>query len=174
MVNTLSSAETGTVSLYFLDMETAVDSDRVPVGYPVEGVEILPAIPGIATGQSKRWKHSPEWRNSLESSPQLTELQSREVGTDAPIGDEALVTGRFGGYIVSGVRHGREHAQDRIRIANINDQQHKKSRELHRSAQYCAEAIRGSHLQEAARIEAFRYACKPILLDSYLPATGGR
>lgn len=41
VVNTLSSAETGTVSLYFLDMETAVDSDRVPVGYPVEGVEIL-------------------------------------------------------------------------------------------------------------------------------------
>ena len=41
LVNTLSSAETGTVSLYFLDMKTVINSDRVPVGYPVEGVEIL-------------------------------------------------------------------------------------------------------------------------------------
>ena len=41
LVNTLSSAETGTVSLYFLDMKTIINSDRVPVGYPVEGVEIL-------------------------------------------------------------------------------------------------------------------------------------
>jgi acyl-coenzyme A synthetase/AMP-(fatty) acid ligase/acyl carrier protein len=41
LVNTLSSAETGTVSLYFLDMKTVINGDRVPVGYPVEGVEIL-------------------------------------------------------------------------------------------------------------------------------------
>jgi len=41
VVNTLSSAETGTVSLYFLDMKTQINSERVPVGYPVEGVEIL-------------------------------------------------------------------------------------------------------------------------------------
>jgi amino acid adenylation domain-containing protein len=41
LVNTLSSAETGTVSLYFLDMKTRVNEERVPVGYPVEGMEIL-------------------------------------------------------------------------------------------------------------------------------------
>jgi amino acid adenylation domain-containing protein len=41
LVNTLSSAETGTVSLYFLDMKMTVDGERVPVGYPVEGMEIL-------------------------------------------------------------------------------------------------------------------------------------
>jgi amino acid adenylation domain-containing protein len=41
VVNALSSAETGTVSLYFLDMKTQINSERVPVGYPVEGVEIL-------------------------------------------------------------------------------------------------------------------------------------
>jgi amino acid adenylation domain-containing protein len=41
MVNTLSSAETGTVSLYFLDKNTPLNSDRVPVGYPVEGVDVL-------------------------------------------------------------------------------------------------------------------------------------
>ena len=41
VVNTLSSAETGTVSLYFLDMKTQINSERVPVGYPVKGVEIL-------------------------------------------------------------------------------------------------------------------------------------
>ena len=41
LVNTLSSAETGTVSLYFLDMKTMVKEERVPVGYPVEGMEIL-------------------------------------------------------------------------------------------------------------------------------------
>ena len=41
MVNALSSAETGTVSLYFLDKNTPLSSDRVPVGYPVEGVDVL-------------------------------------------------------------------------------------------------------------------------------------
>jgi amino acid adenylation domain-containing protein len=41
LVNTLSSAETGTVSLYFLDMKTVVNGEKVPVGYPVEGMEIL-------------------------------------------------------------------------------------------------------------------------------------
>jgi acyl carrier protein len=41
VVNTLSSAETGTVSLYFVDMKISLTSERVPVGYPVEGVEII-------------------------------------------------------------------------------------------------------------------------------------
>ena len=41
MGNALSSAETGTVSLYFLDKNTPLSSDRVPVGYPVEGVDVL-------------------------------------------------------------------------------------------------------------------------------------
>ena len=41
MVNTLSSTETGTVSFYFVDMKTPISSENVPVGYPVEGVEIL-------------------------------------------------------------------------------------------------------------------------------------
>ena len=41
MVNTLSSAETGTVCLYFLDKNITVPDGPVPVGYPVEGVEVL-------------------------------------------------------------------------------------------------------------------------------------
>ena len=41
LVNTFSSAETGTVSLYFVDMRTSVNTEKVPVGYPVEGVEVL-------------------------------------------------------------------------------------------------------------------------------------
>jgi amino acid adenylation domain-containing protein len=41
LVNTLSSAETGTVSMYFVDAKTPVNSERVPVGYPTEGVDIL-------------------------------------------------------------------------------------------------------------------------------------
>ena len=39
-VNALSSAETGTASLYFVDMKVAVNSERVPVGYTVDGVQI--------------------------------------------------------------------------------------------------------------------------------------
>jgi amino acid adenylation domain-containing protein len=41
LVNTLSSAETGTVCLYFLDQNSGTPDGRVPVGYPVEGMEIL-------------------------------------------------------------------------------------------------------------------------------------
>ena len=41
MVNTLSSAETGTVCLYFLDKHIRVPDGPVPVGYPVEEVEVL-------------------------------------------------------------------------------------------------------------------------------------
>jgi len=41
VVNTLSSTETGTVSFYFLELKTTVSSERVPVGYPVEDMEIL-------------------------------------------------------------------------------------------------------------------------------------
>ena len=40
LVNNLSAAETGTVSWYFVDNKISVVGDRVPVGYPVEGVEV--------------------------------------------------------------------------------------------------------------------------------------
>jgi amino acid adenylation domain-containing protein len=41
IVNTLSSAETGTVCLYFVDRTSTVGDEGVPVGYPVEDVEVL-------------------------------------------------------------------------------------------------------------------------------------
>jgi non-ribosomal peptide synthetase component F len=41
LVNTLSSAETGTVCLYFVDKDTTITNGRVPVGYPVDDMEVL-------------------------------------------------------------------------------------------------------------------------------------
>jgi non-ribosomal peptide synthetase component F/acyl carrier protein len=41
LVNTLSSAETGTVCLYFVDRNTTFASGRAPVGYPVDDMEVL-------------------------------------------------------------------------------------------------------------------------------------
>jgi amino acid adenylation domain-containing protein len=41
LVNSYSSAETGPICLYFIDKETEITDSRVPVGYPVEGMEVL-------------------------------------------------------------------------------------------------------------------------------------
>ena len=41
LVNTLSSAETGTVSMFFVDPKTPMPDERVPVGYSMEGVDVL-------------------------------------------------------------------------------------------------------------------------------------
>jgi acyl-coenzyme A synthetase/AMP-(fatty) acid ligase/acyl carrier protein len=41
LVNTLSSAETGTVSMFFVDPKTPMLSERVPVGYSMEGANVL-------------------------------------------------------------------------------------------------------------------------------------
>ncbi len=50
-----------------------------------------------------------------------------EVRTHAPVGDEALVARGLGGYVVAGMRalDRREHAQDSVCIADIDDQEHK-------------------------------------------------
>ena len=40
-VNSFSSTETGPISLQFVDRETAITGSRVPVGYPVKGVDIF-------------------------------------------------------------------------------------------------------------------------------------
>jgi len=40
-INALSSTETGNFSQYVIDQKTEVTTDLVPVGYPVEGVEIM-------------------------------------------------------------------------------------------------------------------------------------
>jgi non-ribosomal peptide synthetase component F len=40
-VNTLSSTETGTVCLYFADKDTTISNGRLPVGYPVEDMQVL-------------------------------------------------------------------------------------------------------------------------------------
>jgi len=41
LVNVYSSAETGTVSLYFMDHNTEVTAGGVPMGYPIEGKQVL-------------------------------------------------------------------------------------------------------------------------------------
>lgn len=41
LVNTLSSAETGTVSMFFVDPKTPMASETVPVGYSMEGADVL-------------------------------------------------------------------------------------------------------------------------------------
>jgi acyl-coenzyme A synthetase/AMP-(fatty) acid ligase len=41
LVNALSSTETGNFSQYVIDRKTDVSTDLVPVGYAVEGVEIM-------------------------------------------------------------------------------------------------------------------------------------
>jgi acyl carrier protein len=41
LVNSLSSTETGTVSLYYADHSTPVVGTRLPAGYPVSGKEVL-------------------------------------------------------------------------------------------------------------------------------------
>jgi acyl-coenzyme A synthetase/AMP-(fatty) acid ligase/acyl carrier protein len=40
-VNSFSSTETGTVCVYFADKNTQTDGRRIPVGYPVDGMEVL-------------------------------------------------------------------------------------------------------------------------------------
>jgi non-ribosomal peptide synthetase component F/acyl carrier protein len=40
-VNSFSSTETGTVCVYFADKNTQIDGHRIPVGYPVDGMEVL-------------------------------------------------------------------------------------------------------------------------------------
>lgn len=40
-VNSFSSTETGPICLYFVDKNTNIAGSRVPVGYPVEGMEVL-------------------------------------------------------------------------------------------------------------------------------------
>jgi acyl-coenzyme A synthetase/AMP-(fatty) acid ligase/acyl carrier protein len=40
LANSLSSTETGPIALYFLDKETAIPGQRVPAGYPVDGMTI--------------------------------------------------------------------------------------------------------------------------------------
>jgi non-ribosomal peptide synthetase component F/acyl carrier protein len=40
-VNSFSSTETGTVCVYFADKNTQIDGRRVPIGYPVDGMEVL-------------------------------------------------------------------------------------------------------------------------------------
>ena len=40
-VNSFSSTETGNISVYFADKNTHLNRGRVPVGYPVEGKEVL-------------------------------------------------------------------------------------------------------------------------------------
>jgi acyl-coenzyme A synthetase/AMP-(fatty) acid ligase/acyl carrier protein len=40
LVNALSSSETGVTMKYFMNHHSQVDSDELPVGYPVEGIEI--------------------------------------------------------------------------------------------------------------------------------------
>jgi len=41
LVNTLSSAETGTVSMFFVEPKTPLTSEKVPVGYSMEGIDVL-------------------------------------------------------------------------------------------------------------------------------------
>src|SRR6185503_3903054 len=41
LVNTLSSAKTGTVSMFFVDPKTPMPSERVPVGYALDGADVL-------------------------------------------------------------------------------------------------------------------------------------
>ena len=40
-LNSLSSTETGTIRIYLMNKETSIDESMVPVGYAVEGVEVL-------------------------------------------------------------------------------------------------------------------------------------
>ena len=40
-INMLSSAEVGTTRVYFMDKETEIHDNLVPVGYPLEGCEVL-------------------------------------------------------------------------------------------------------------------------------------
>src|SRR5262249_30473912 len=41
LVNRYSISETQAVSYYFIDKQTEIKGDRIPVGYPLEGNEIL-------------------------------------------------------------------------------------------------------------------------------------
>ncbi len=41
LVNSFSTAETGTICVYFIDKNTEIYSHRIPVGYPVKGKEVL-------------------------------------------------------------------------------------------------------------------------------------
>jgi amino acid adenylation domain-containing protein len=41
LVNTYAAQETGDVCLYFIDKDTAISSSHVPVGYPMEGMEVF-------------------------------------------------------------------------------------------------------------------------------------
>ncbi|HTN71611.1 MAG TPA: non-ribosomal peptide synthetase [Methylomirabilota bacterium] len=41
LINSFSSTESGTVCRYFIDGNLQITGNRVPVGYPVEGVEVL-------------------------------------------------------------------------------------------------------------------------------------
>ena len=41
LINTLSSTETGTIRMFLMDQETPLEGNTVPVGYAVEGMEVL-------------------------------------------------------------------------------------------------------------------------------------
>jgi acyl-coenzyme A synthetase/AMP-(fatty) acid ligase/acyl carrier protein len=41
LVNTLSSSETGSVSMFFVDPKAPMPSERVPVGYPLPGLDVV-------------------------------------------------------------------------------------------------------------------------------------
>jgi non-ribosomal peptide synthetase component F len=59
LVNTLSSAETGTVSMFFVDPKTPMPSETVPVGYSMEGADVMNWMTRVIPWAMTKWAKLP-------------------------------------------------------------------------------------------------------------------
>lgn len=118
-VNRIGSTETGTFSWYCIDRETPVDDGPVPVGYPMEGYEVLlldddgDEVGADQTGEiavKSRYLASGFWKN-----PDLTDSSF----LPAPGGGEERIfrTGDLGRKLPNGclIHAGRKDHQVKIR-----------------------------------------------------------
>jgi amino acid adenylation domain-containing protein len=119
LINMLASAEVGSTRVYFMDQETPIHDNLVPIGYPMEGCEVfLVDADGNALGCDQvgeiavRSRHlSPGyWRR-----PDLTEA----AFLPDPAGGDARIyrTGDLGHMLPDGclVHRGRKNSQVKIR-----------------------------------------------------------
>jgi len=118
LVNRLSTGETGNLCEYFIDKHTEVDTEIVPVGYPVEGKSLCllnsdgeqvgPNEVGVITVRSQNLSNG-YWNDR--------DLTSAKFQTDPETGEKVYLTGDLGKFLPDGrlIYLGRRDHQIKIR-----------------------------------------------------------
>lgn len=119
LVNVYSSAETGTVSLYFIDHKTEITRNGVPMGYPLEGKQVmLLNDQGNELGNNQVGEIAVKSRLLSSGYWQRTDITQQKFLRDPKeIGQQTYLTGDLGVFSEQGLLHhlGRKDLQVKIR-----------------------------------------------------------